>query len=737
MGPSTIRAALAIAIAIGATLPTLAQPERITTSDLLKIRHINAIDVAPNAELVVYVVRSIVEEDDGYTYRNDLWSIDLTDSNAEPMLLTSGEHGGSSPSISPDSSTLAFVRAGQDGEDGEDAAQVWTLSLTGPGEARQLTTLKNGASSPQWFPDSASLLVTSAIPESDIEGELPFDYERPRRAFRDAKSDEDDDASPSGDLDSIRRWLANNAEDENPSVITSLDFLGEHALAGEDTYAHLFRIDATTGEHEQLTDGFVSHGQPQISPDGNSIAWVGNPPGDTHPDRWERSSIYMLDIASGESTVLLDDEHKTFGSPRFSENNEQLYLSTTDRPKGPLRWGSQASVASIDLSDGSVELITRSSMAQRAIRVDGNDVYFTEPQHGSVHLRSRQKTRSTATQTSLGGFSTRGVHGVQAYDVANGKIVASVTFPHNPSELYVINGPQRIDPLTNHNSWISEKQLSLPTEHWVESPDGTRVQYWVMEPANRADGTKYPTVLEIHGGPSAMWGPGERSMWHEFQLLASWGYGVVYSNPRGSSGYGFDHQHANYQDWGHGPTADVLAALDDAASNYNWIDTDQLVVTGGSYAGYLTAWIVAHDNRFKAAVAQRGVYDLDVFFGEGNAWRLNPYAMGGYPWDDASEVLERESPFTYVHQIQTPLLIMHASNDLRTGVSQSEMLYRALKVLERPVEYVRYPGAGHDLSRGGDPTQRMDRLNRIVEFFERFVDNDTPAPVDISGDTEE
>ncbi len=226
-----------------------------------------------------------------------------------------------------------------------------------------------------------------------------------------------------------------------------------------------------------------------------------------------------------------------------------------------------------------------------------------------------------------------------------------------------------------------------------------------------------------------MWGPGEFRMWHEFQLLCSWGYGVVYANPRGSGGYGYEFQRGNFQNWGEGPAGDVLAVVDEALRLHEWIDQERLVVTGGSYAGYLTAWIVGNDHRFKAAVAQRGVYDLETFFGEGNAWRLVQWTMGGYPFDDrVRRIIERNSPITYVDRIKTPLLIMHASNDLRTGVSQSEMLYRALKVLNRPVEYIRYPNAGHDLSRTGDPTQRMDRLNRIIEFFERHIDNPRPAP---------
>ncbi|MEP7362306.1 MAG: prolyl oligopeptidase family serine peptidase, partial [Acidobacteriota bacterium] len=150
-------------------------------------------------------------------------------------------------------------------------------------------------------------------------------------------------------------------------------------------------------------------------------------------------------------------------------------------------------------------------------------------------------------------------------------------------------------------------------------------------------------------------------------------------------------------------------------------DKDQLFLTGGSYAGYLTAWIAGHDKRFQAAASQRGVYDLRTFYGEGNAFQLAPEAMGGYFWDPESRaVYERESPITYVGQITTPLLILHGSADLRTGVTQSEMLYRALKQLGRPVEYVRYPNVGHELTRGGPPTPRLDHALRILEFFERY-----------------
>ncbi len=241
-----------------------------------------------------------------------------------------------------------------------------------------------------------------------------------------------------------------------------------------------------------------------------------------------------------------------------------------------------------------------------------------------------------------------------------------------------------------------------------------------MKPTDFVEGKKYPLILNIHGGPSAMWGPGEASMWFEFQFYAAKGYAQVFGNPRGSGGYGREFQRANHRDWGAGPGADVLRSATEAAQA-PWVDADRQVVTGGSYGGYLTAWVIAHDHRFKAAIAQRGVYDLLPFFGEGNAWFLVPLYWGN-PWEpEVRQLLLEQSPMTHAHRIKTPLLIKHGDVDFRTGVMQSQMLYKTLKALGRDVEYVRYPRATHELSRSGEPKQRLDRLVRYEEFFRRYV----------------
>ena len=722
---------LGLAIAVSIVAAGLAQAEPITTTDVLQLKTISSVDIAPDSSFAVFGLRSIVKKDkgDGYTYSNHLWRISLTQKNAQPVALTSGKRGGRSPEISPDGTMLAFVRTG---EGDKPKSQVWIMSLDGPGEARQLTTLEHGASSPHWFPDGKSLLVSSSIPFDKLEGIPPWDNERPHREWKDQAADENDtqakmsNGKPDGSRKAIRRWLAHNASKQNPAVIYSPNFLAEHDLQPPDRSTNYYVVNVTTGDDHAITQSFYGYGGAQISPDGKWIACVSAPHLKTHPDREFRSSIFIMDTDGSDERAVLGDPQWAYGSPRFSPDGNSLYFTRTQMQN---RWGQQNQLMRTHLSpDGSISdherLAENWQSGIQSLTVNDRSIVFRSPWHGGNAL---VRTSDSASAGRSLKQLIKSPEGTYAFDATDNIAVAAVTSVANPVRLIAINsksGKQRIlyDP---NAQWLHNKDISLPTKQQITRDDGTTVEYWVMEPTNRARGEKYPTVLEIHGGPSAMWGPGELSMWHEFQLLCAWGYGIVYSNPRGSGGYGYEFQSANYQDWGFGPMGDVLACLDEATASNDWMDTDRLFVTGGSYAGYLTAFIVGNDHRFKAAVAQRGVYDLETFFGEGNAWPLVPWAFGGYPWEPGvMRILDRESPFTYVSNITTPLLIMHSSQDLRTGVSQSEMMYRALKQLNREVEYVRYPNAGHDLSRAGDPTQRMDRLLRIVEFFERYAKND-------------
>jgi dipeptidyl aminopeptidase/acylaminoacyl peptidase len=348
---------------------------------------------------------------------------------------------------------------------------------------------------------------------------------------------------------------------------------------------------------------------------------------------------------------------------------------------------------------------------------DQSKLYFTAQDRGGAplfefNLNSKKLVQLTNENSGILGF-----------DFFGDDLCYVKTSIDNPSELYQNKMDGKSETFFTHENskWLEGKFISKPVKKSFKNNKGQMVDYWVMQPRNFQVGKKYPLVVEIHGGPSAMWGTGELSMWHEFQYYASKGMGVVYANPRGSGGYGSAFLSANVKDWGAGPMSDVMKTTDLAIAE-GWADTTQLAITGGSYAGYLVTWIVGHTNRYKVACSQRGVYELSTFFGEGNAWRLVPRYFGGYPWEtSARSILDRESPMTYVQNIQTPLIIFHGESDLRTGVIGSEMLYKSLKILGRDVEYVRHPDASHEITRAGNNRQRIDQMLRTFEFFSRYL----------------
>lgn len=720
---------VALSILLGSALwAAEAVKQPITATDLLRIRRVTEVQISPDGAFAVYALESIHTGKDEkgepeYSYRTHLWRVDFGRAEIEqsrPRQLTFGDRRDGSFALSPDGKSVAFVRAAASGKD-KPKPQVWLLPLEGPGEARQLTHLEFGALSPAWHPNGKTLLVSSPIPLSKIEGKPHYAQERPMREWFDWDRTQSN-PQPGGDLRSLRNWLERNAERGNPTVIHRLAFQDEQALKGEATVNQLFSVEVEQGRTARLTGGFHPHSSYSYSPDGSQIASLSTPKSNEHPDRLrQRNAVWVMNADGSGARPILDDAGENPTEVRWYPDKRSLLVTTQQHDEPTFR---QSRLARLELASGKLTTITGgwdSSIASAVIASD-DSVLFTSNYNGGAPLK-RLATGHISDVIS-------GPVGVTDFDEGAGRIVYAQVSVANPNELYLRDKDGSIRQVSFHNSsWLAAKHISLPTEKWIRRPDGTMVQSWVMNPIHAQVGRRYPFVLDIHGGPHAMWGPGEFSMWHEFQLFCARGYGVVYSNPRGSSGYGYAFQKGNYRDWGVGPAGDVLAALDDAIGSNPFVDAKRLYITGGSYAGYLTAWIIAHDHRFQAAAAQRGVYDLTTFYGEGNAFWLVRNSFGGRPYEpEVRRILDEQSPFTHVRNIRTPLLILHGSQDLRTGVSQSEMLYRALKDMEKPVEYVRYPSIGHELTRSGPALQRMDHLMRIVEFFERFAANRTPAP---------
>ncbi len=696
-----------------------AQSDLIKVTDMLKIKALSGVSISPDGSKAVFVVNNIEPDGDSkleYKYLNQLYVV-ATDGSSAPKPLTAKE-GASQPAWSPDGKQLAFVRA----VDGK--PQIFLLSFDG-GEPMQLTKFKYGAGSPKWSPDGKKIVFASSITLKELlkdtdlnpKKEVPkWPYEKPGFDDNSQLKTSTAKADPDGNWDEVRAYLENNATDKKAKVITKLNFQEESTTSSEISFNHFFvtGIDAAA-QPVALTHGFYRFNGIEFTPDGKQLIITGDVDDKQHPDRSLESEIFITDADGGNMRMILGAEGKTYNSAKLSPSGKWLAFQY-----GNTSFVDVPTLAIMPLNGNSKDIVNIPYDRAKGNITWSNDekyIYFSAQSNGGQPVyRADVKTKQVEALSDVNS-------GVISFDLRNNTLVFVKTEVANPFEIYTsdasLKNAKRISSF--NYDWVKNKKLSFPEKRSFVNEKGLTIEYWIMKPANFEAGKKYPTILDIHGGPTAMWGPGETSMWHEFQYYAAKGYVVVYGNPRGSGGYGAEFLRSNINDWGTGPTADVLTYLDKAGAD-GFIDTSKLAVTGGSYAGYLVAWIVGHDQRFKAACSQRGVYDLGTFFGEGNAWRLVPNYFGGYPWETATKaILERESPITYVNNIHTPYIIFHGENDLRTGVIQGEMLYRSLKILGRTVEYVRHPGGTHELTRSGNNRQRIDQMLRTIEFFERFI----------------
>lgn len=689
--------------------------EKILVTDMTKLKTVANVAISPDGKRAIYALKTNEPNDADkldFDYRSHLW---LTDFQGVKQL-TRGMESVSGASWNADSKQITFAR------NVKGKSQIFMMPLDG-GEAIQLTDLKYGANNPLYSPDGLKILFTVNVTFSELlkdsvlnpTKKLPS-WSMEKAGFKNndfLKTDKKIKANPDGTLEEIRAYLDKDIEDKKAKVFSRLNFQGEAVLEPEIKFNLLFVMDAKEGAKPmQINRNFWSFNGAVWSADSKKIYATCGRDSLQHPDREQNTVIVSMNTDGSNLRQLVGEKGISYSNVTLSPDGKMMVFTMSK-----IEWlgFNQTIIANADGSNISPIVFDR-AVNNFEWSDDSKSVYFTANSNGAIPMyRLDIQTKKVERLSDLES-------GISSFDIAQNRIVYAKTEVKNPSELYsadlMMKNPTR---LSSHNdNYLKSKALSFPEKRTYTNSKGIRVEYWIMKPANFEVGKKYPLLLNMHGGPTAMWGPGEASMWHEFQYMCSQGYGIVYANPRGSGGYGKEFQFANYQDWGTGPAEDVLAAATDAAKE-TWVDTARQVITGGSYAGYLTAWIVGHDHRFKAAFAQRGVYELTTFMGEGNAWRLTPNYFG-LPWDaKAKEILDRESPYSYVDKITTPLLIKHGENDLRTGPIQSEMMYKSLKILGKEVEYVRMPGATHELSRTGNVRQRIDRMLRIYEFFERYI----------------
>jgi dipeptidyl aminopeptidase/acylaminoacyl peptidase len=685
----------------------------IEVTDMLKIKTIGKPQISPDGLHVLFSIMEIKDDLDkkgDFAYVTQLYLGEIKSKSYR--ALTSGKYSISSPSWSPDGRSILFSR------DIGNKSQAYIMKLNG-GEPMALTTSSRGVINPIWSKDGQfvfyqerksmkEFLLDSLNNPSKL---IPsWNLEKPKldvNVFNISSK-----ANPNGSLNEVRAYLYQNEKDKKAKVINRLNFQEETTTTGEFPINLLFKIAADGSSKPILINNPYELWTEWIETPNGIIAII---PVDsvTHPDRVLDHKIVVYNRLNNQYRTLV--EKKGFAYSNINLSPDGNWITFVETSTSTVRNGT---LKILNLNNSAMIYVAIDRVITQIKWSENNEnIYFTAQDRGGVpifvfNVKSKKVKQITSE-----------IDGVLGFDVTDANFMYSKTCVDNPSELYVNDLEGKLESIfTNENSiWLAGKSISKPIKNSFINNKGQQVEYWLMKPLNYQSGTKYPLVVDIHGGPSAMWGTGEASMWHEFQYYASKGLGVVYGNPRGSGGYGSDFLAANVKDWGAGPMSDIMQ-MTDLAIKEGWVDTTQLAVTGGSYAGYLVTWMLGHTNRFKVACSQRGVYELSTFFGEGNAWRLNPRYFGGYPWEKSTRViLDRESPLTYVQNIRTPLIIFHGENDLRTGVIGSEMLYKSLKILGRDVEYVRHPEASHEITRAGNNRQRIDQMLRTYEFFSRYL----------------
>jgi dipeptidyl aminopeptidase/acylaminoacyl peptidase len=684
----------------------------ITADDLKAIQLVSDPQASPDGARIAWVVTKMAADDD--TYTSALWLADRDGGNARQ--LTAGAHRDASPRWAADSATLAFVSnrppmlpapaAPEETEKGDTEAgkatkkkdvpepkpknQVWSIRIDG-GEARQVTNHPNGAGTPVWSPDGTRLAFVAS-----------------------------DDVAKDGDI--TAPMTNGGVADERIIRDIRYRFDGRGYL---ERYAHIWSVDIATGDASQLTFGDVNDDDPRWSPDGATIAFVGN----RRDDRKLLNARTILAIpASGGEVRTLAPDDAVFDSPAWSPDGTRIaFVGHLDAKNGNTRndamWtvavdGGEATnhTADTDVSFGDAGMSDVHAGSEfRPIWLDDGSVAALASMNGETQLHRVDLNAGTVTAC------TSGKRRISGLTVAGDRLVYVSGQIHRPFELFTsaLDGAGETQITSTNQAFLDEVALMEAIELDVTAADGQTIQTWLIPPhgfdANSS--AKHPLVVEIHGGPHAMYG---YAMFHEMQLFAARGYAVLFCNPRGSSGYGEEFTGITRARWGESDMPDIIAALD-AALALPWVDADRLGVTGGSYGGYLTNWIVGHDDRFKAAVTQRCVSNFYSFFGTSDiGYDFGEFEFGGVPWKDA-ELLLKHSPISYVDKITTPLLILHSEQDLRCPIEQAEQMFNALKYLSREVGFVRIPEESHDLSRSGTPSRRLARLHHLIGWFDTHV----------------
>ncbi|GAA2612737.1 S9 family peptidase [Dactylosporangium fulvum] len=652
---------------------TPATVQTVKPIDLSQMRLPGAPTISPDGRIAVVSVTRLEFAADAYT--SQLWLL-TTDGSREPVQLTYGWRD-SAPRISPDGRWLAFLRAtkdrgsraGGDKAEHDSASQLCVMPLGG-GEARRLTDRPLGVGAPVWSPDASRLAFSARVPAEGRYGT--------------GKTEDGEKIGPDG---------------EPPRRITKLF----HRIDGlgflHDRPAHLF-VTTLDGTTEQLTDGERSHGDPRWSPDGEWLTFVSE-----QHETW--SDDVAADVcvirADGTGLRVLTDTTLSPGMPHFTPDGRSVVF--TGNPAGEGRVDSvirHESLWSVPVDGGAITQLLDNETYQLSspggyIDVTDAGVLFPNEHRGAVQLLLVPFEGGTPE------ILVDGERQVTGFASAAGTLVTTVAGPADWGEVYT--GERRLTDFSAGFPVLEQVELT------ATAPDGYPVHGWVVRPEGEGP---HPVLLMIHGGPFTQYG---WRLFDEAQVYAGAGYAVVYGNPRGSSGYGEAHGRAVRGNVGEVSAVDLIALLD-AALKSSDLDGSRVGVLGGSHGGFMTTWLAAHHgDRFKAAISERAVNAIDSFTGSSDIGWF--FADSLYGAEGGS--LVAQSPLTHVDKIEIPMLIIHSEQDWRCPVEQAQRLFVALKRRGRTVEFLLFPGEGHELSRTGRPSHRVARFDAILEWFARFL----------------
>ncbi len=658
----------------------------VAADDFSKLEVITSAVMSPDEKMVAYTVETVA--DDKRKYFSHIHIHDIAAGRCRQY--TFGKINDKGLSWSPDSSHLAFVST-RDKKTG-----IYLIPSHG-GSEQKLFEADGSFAGLNWTPDGKALVY----------------------AFRYNDSHTIEDAEKKKEAPLFRHITR---------VFYKLD--GEGFLP-QDRY-HIYRFDLKNDTPVALTTGQYDEVMPSVSPDGKQVVFVSNRSKD--PDTMQLYEDLFVVPTGGGKEKKVPTPAGPKANPVFSPDSKKLAYVAHTNPEDA--WGvtnlhiwtvgvsgkpkARDLIPKFDraASDETISDIGESFAAARPYwSPDGKRVYFSASDLGNTHLFYAPARGGLPTRI------TRKPCHVKAYSL-NGKcrkIAAVIADLKQPSELHILatayDADKKSKPVTGFNTKLfSELTAPVTKDVWIKSPDGTEIQGWLVTPPDFKKSKKYPAILEIHGGPVAQYG---FSYFHEMQYLASRGYVVLYTNPRGGAGRGETWVETIVGDWGSLDYIDCMAAADYLES-LPYVDKNRMGVTGGSYGGYMTNWIIGHTNRFKAAVTQRSVVNLRSMFGSSDIGPELRREFDGTPWDNFPNY-ERCSPLTYVRQIKTPLLIIHSEQDLRCPMEQAEQLFITMKLMKKRVEMVRFPEEPHGLSRHGRPDRRVARLEWIAKWFNRYL----------------